>query len=48
MQESQSAPKQAIQFFPGEVFGGAYARGQVFQISAYRNSRSLQKARKGF
>lgn len=37
----------AIQFFPGEVFGGAYARGQVFQISAYEEVQKLSKAEKG-
>jgi hypothetical protein len=31
----------AIQFFPGEVFGGAYDRGQVFQTSAYEEMQKL-------
>jgi hypothetical protein len=35
--------EQAIQFFPGEVFGGAYHRGQVFQTSAHE----VQKLGKG-
>jgi len=33
----------AIQFFPGEVFGGAYDRGQVFQTSAYEEMQKLGK-----
>jgi hypothetical protein len=36
--------EQAIQFFPGEVFGGAYARGQVFQISAHQEVQKLSNA----
>lgn len=39
--------KQAIQFFPGEVFGGAYARGQVFQTSAHQEFQKLGKAEAG-
>jgi hypothetical protein len=35
--------KQAIGFFPGEVFGGAFARGQVFEISAFEEMRKLDK-----
>ncbi|WP_035355479.1 hypothetical protein, partial [Edaphobacter aggregans] len=37
----------AIQFFPGEVFGGAYARGQRFQISAHEEIQKLSKSEKG-
>ncbi len=33
--------EQAIQFFPGEVFGGAYRRGDVFKTSAYEEVRKL-------
>ena len=36
--------EQAIQFFPGEVFGGAYSRGQVFQTSAHQEFQKLGKA----
>ena len=36
--------EQAIRFFPGEVFGGAYARGQAFQISAHQEFQKLGKA----
>ena len=39
--------EQAIQFFPGEVFGGAYARGQAFQISAHQEFQKLGKAEAG-
>lgn len=39
--------EQAIQFFPGEVFGGAYARGQVFQTSAHQEFQKLDKAEAG-
>ena len=38
---------QAIQLFPGEVFGGAYAKGQEFQISAHQESQKLGKAETG-
>jgi hypothetical protein len=38
---------QAIQFFPGEVFGGAYARGQEFQTSAHQESQKLSKGEAG-
>ena len=33
--------EQAIQYFPGEVFGRAYARGQVFQTSAHQEFQKL-------
>ena len=36
--------EEAIQFFPGEVFGGAYSRGQVFQTSAHQEFQKLGKA----
>jgi hypothetical protein len=36
----------AIQFFPGEVFGGAFGRGQVFQISAYEEMQKLSEGEK--
>lgn len=39
--------EQAIQFFPGEVFGGAYSRGQVFQTSAHQEFQKLGKAEAG-
>jgi hypothetical protein len=39
--------EQAIQFFPGEVFGGAYARGQAFQTSAHQEFQKLGKAEAG-
>lgn len=39
--------EQAIRFFPGEVFGGAYSRGQVFQTSAHQESQKLGKAETG-
>jgi hypothetical protein len=35
--------EQAIQFFPGEVFGGAYHRGQAFQTSAHEEIQKLGK-----
>jgi len=35
--------EQAIQFIPGEVFGGAYAKGQEFHISAHQESQKLSK-----
>lgn len=35
--------KQAIQFIPGEVFGGAYAKGQEFHISAHQESQKLSR-----
>ena len=38
--------EQAIQFFPGEVFGGAYARGQVFQTSAHQEFQKLREGEK--
>lgn len=38
--------EQAIQFFPGEVFGGAYARGQVFQTSAHEEFQKLREGEK--
>lgn len=38
---------QAIQLFPGEVFGGAYSRGQVFQTSAHQEFQKLGKAEAG-
>jgi hypothetical protein len=38
--------EQAIQFFPGEVFGGAYARGQQFQISVPEEIQKLSKSEK--
>jgi hypothetical protein len=34
---------QAIEFFPGEVFGGAYRPGQVFQTSAHEEVQKLGK-----
>ncbi len=37
---------QAIQFFPGEVFGGAYAKGQVFQTSAHQEFQKLTEGEK--
>lgn len=39
--------EQAIRFFPGEVFGGAYSRGQVFQTSAHQEFQKLGKAEAG-
>jgi hypothetical protein len=36
----------AIQFFPGEVFGGAFGRGQVFQTNAYEEMQKLSKGEK--
>jgi hypothetical protein len=33
----------AIGFFPAEVFGGAYGRGQVFQTSAHEEAQKLGK-----
>lgn len=39
--------EQAIRFFPGEVFGGAYARGQEFQINAHQEFQKLGKAEAG-
>ena len=39
--------EQAIQFFPGEVFGGAYARGQAFQTSAHPEFQKLGRAEAG-
>lgn len=39
--------EQAIQLFPGEVFGGAYSRGQVFQTSAHQEFQKLGKAEAG-
>jgi len=39
--------EQAIQFFPGEVFGGAFARGQAFPISAHQEFQKLSNAEKG-
>jgi len=33
--------EQAIQFFPGEVFGGAYRRGEVFRTSAHEDVQKL-------
>ena len=36
----------AIQFFPGQVFGGAFGRGQVFQTSAYEEMQKLGKSEK--
>ena len=33
--------ESAMRFFPGEVFGGAYGRGQVFQTSAYEEFHKL-------
>jgi hypothetical protein len=33
--------EQAIQFFPGEVFGGAYRRGEVFRTSAHEEVQKL-------
>lgn len=39
--------EQAIQFFPGEVFGGAYSGGQVFQTSAHQEFQKLGKAEAG-
>jgi Nucleotidyl transferase AbiEii toxin, Type IV TA system len=36
----------AIQFFPGEVFGGAYRRGQVFPTSAPEEMQKLGKGEK--
>lgn len=38
--------EQAIQFFPGEVFGGAYAKGQVFQTSAHQEFQKLRGGEK--
>ncbi len=38
--------ERAIQFFPGEVFGGAYAKGQVFQISAHQEFQKLRGGEK--
>ena len=38
--------EQAIQFFPGEVFGGAYAKGQVFQTSAHQEFHKLTEGEK--
>lgn len=38
--------EQAIRFFPGEVFGGAYARGQVFQTSAHQEFQKLREGEK--
>jgi hypothetical protein len=39
--------EQAIQLFPGEVFGGAYSRGQVFQTSAQQEFQKLGQAEAG-
>lgn len=39
--------EQAVQFFPGEVFGGAFARGQVFPTSAHQEYQKLGTAEKG-
>jgi len=39
--------EQAIQFFPGEVFGGAFARGEAFPISAQQEFQKLSNAEKG-
>jgi hypothetical protein len=36
----------AIRFFPGEVFGGTYGRGQVFITSAYDEMQKLGKGEK--
>jgi len=38
--------EQAIQFFPGEVFGGAYGRGEVFKISAHEEAQNLSTGEK--
>jgi len=38
--------EQAIQFFPGEVFGGAYHRGDVFKTSAYEEVKKLSTSEK--
>ena len=39
--------EQAIEFFSGEVFGGALARGQAFPISAHQEFQKLNNAEKG-
>jgi len=39
--------EQAIQFFPGEVFGGAFVRGQAFPISSHQEFQKLSNAEKG-
>ncbi|MGB6869780.1 MAG: nucleotidyl transferase AbiEii/AbiGii toxin family protein, partial [Acidobacteriaceae bacterium] len=39
--------EHAIQFFPGEVFGGAYSGGQALQTSAHQEFQKLDKAEAG-